>query len=516
MPRALETLALFPGGLSSRQSELHAHGHGQNKLWVAAYFPKLALESLAATSADGPTIVTEIRNGYTCVIAANDKAKALGVKSNLKLSAAFALSDSLEVIERCPESERAKLETLAKQAKQLTSVVSLEPPSALLLEVSGSLKLFGGIEAVKNALAALLRQEQVTAFLCAAPTALAALWLARCGQKDVLSNEKLAGRLSKVPIGAAQWPEKIQALLKGMGIRTIGDCMRLPRDGFARRIGRRYLQEIDKSRGSHDPRSGFEPALELTAHLEFTDEIIGTALLTNLGKKLIQRLIEDLRKHQVCIPGFECVFHHLNRTMTVERIQFAESTQDEDRFISLFVDRLEQIRLIAPVIALSLKAGPAEPAIASDGVLFGNPDGVDSGPVGGGLIERLQARFGMESLYSMDLVDEHRPEAAWEKSRQFLGNKRRPPLVAGLTPQRPLWLLPVPRRLPSTVDNLPCYKTREPLRIKHGPERIESGWWDGREIGRDYYIASSAHGERLWIFQDHCPSRDWYLHGFFG
>ena len=500
MPRALQTLALFPGELSSRQSELRTHEYHENKLWIAAYFPRLALESLVAISTDKATVVTELRNGYARVIAANDAAVALGIKPNLKLSAAFALSESLEVIDPVKLAEDG---------------LRMEPPAALLLEVGGSLKLFGGIEAIKNALALLLLQERVTAHLCAAPTALAALWLARCKQKDVLSYDQLVGSLSKVPIAAAEWPEKIQILLKSMGIRTLGDCMRLPRDGFARRIGRQYLQELDKSRGSHDLRSDFEPALELAAHSEFSDETVSTAVLANLGKKLIQRLVEDLRKRQVRIPGFECVFHHLDRTMTVERIQFAEPTRDEARFIRLFADRLEQIRLVAPVIALSLKAGPVEPAIASHGVLFGNPVEGNSGSEASSLIERLQMRFGMESLYSMDLIDEHRPEAAWAKSRQFLQHKRRPPLATGLAPPRPLWLLPAPRRLPSTADNLPCYKGREPLCIKYGPERIESGWWDDGEIGRDYYIASSIHGERLWIFQNRCPSRDWYLHGFF-
>ena len=137
------------------------------------------------------------------------------------------------------------------------------------------------------------------------------------------------------------------------------------------------------------------------------DETASMAVLANLGRKLVQRLVEDLHKRQVRIAGFECVFHHPDRTMTVERIQFAEPTQDERRFITLLVDRLERIRLSAPVIALSLKAGPADPAIVSHGVLFGDPSGGGSGSEGSSLIERLQARFGLESLYGMDLVDEH-------------------------------------------------------------------------------------------------------------
>jgi protein ImuB len=47
------------------------------------------------------------------------------------------------------------------------------------------------------------------------------------------------------------------------------------------------------------------------------------------------------------------------------------------------------------------------------------------------------------------------------------------------------------------------------------PERIESGWWDGGDIGRDYYAISTERGQRLWIYKDHA-TRGWYLHGLFG
>jgi len=476
----------------------------------------LALEALPATNVEEATVVAESWNGATRITAANEVAIRLGVRPNLKLSAAFALSDSLNVLTRCTESERAKLESLAEQAGRFTSVVSLEPPDALLLEIGGSLKLFGGIEPIKEVLAAVLRQRRITAHFCVAPTALAALWLARSGGSDVLSHQKLAGSLGSVPLVATGWPDKTRALLKSMGIRTLGDCMRLPRDGFARRVGRQYLNELDKSRGSYDLRHEFEPALELSAHCEFSHETASMTLLADQGKQLIECLVEDLRKRQVRIPGFECIFHHLGHALTVERMNLAEPTQDQERLVRLFIDRLEQIHLSAPVAALSLRAGPVEPAVADSGALFRDPDRDDSESAKSSLIERLQARFGMASLYGMDLVDEHRPEAAWGKSRRFLQRKRRPPLAVGGTPRRPLWLLPAPQRLPCTADNLPCYEGCEPLQIEHGPERIESGWWDGGEIGRDYHVACSTHGERLWIFQDHCPSRDWYLHGFFG
>ena len=54
------------------------------------------------------------------------------------------------------------------------------------------------------------------------------------------------------------------------------------------------------------------------------------------------------------------------------------------------------------------------------------------------------------------------------------------------------------------------------LRIVDGPERIETGWWDGEGIARDYYMAVNPRGMRLWIFRNRSRSADWYLHGFFG
>jgi protein ImuB len=50
--------------------------------------------------------------------------------------------------------------------------------------------------------------------------------------------------------------------------------------------------------------------------------------------------------------------------------------------------------------------------------------------------------------------------------------------------------------------------------ILQGPERIESGWWDGKGVARDYYVARRHHGARLWVFQER-HSKRWYLHGVF-
>jgi len=52
------------------------------------------------------------------------------------------------------------------------------------------------------------------------------------------------------------------------------------------------------------------------------------------------------------------------------------------------------------------------------------------------------------------------------------------------------------------------------LQLRSLPRRIESGWWDGFDIARDYFVALSAAGERLWVFRDRRSGR-WFLHGLF-
>ena len=46
-------------------------------------------------------------------------------------------------------------------------------------------------------------------------------------------------------------------------------------------------------------------------------------------------------------------------------------------------------------------------------------------------------------------------------------------------------------------------------------ERIETGWWDGGEVGRDYFVARCAQGDRLWVYRELGGRRRWFLHGWF-
>ena len=53
------------------------------------------------------------------------------------------------------------------------------------------------------------------------------------------------------------------------------------------------------------------------------------------------------------------------------------------------------------------------------------------------------------------------------------------------------------------------------LELVRGPERIESGWWDGHDIARDYFEARHPDGACYWIYRELRARGDWYVHGVF-
>jgi protein ImuB len=129
------------------------------------------------------------------------------------------------------------------------------------------------------------------------------------------------------------------------------------------------------------------------------------------------------------------------------------------------------------------------------------------------LLERLRGRLGTNAVHGIVAVAEHRPELAWSRSaaRSGAASRRDGPLSPWAR-QRPLWLLPGPLPL-SSAEAHRYY--RGVVELSSSAERIESGWWDGRDACRDYYAAVSSAGERLWIYRDR-RSLDWFLHGLFG
>src|SRR5262247_266674 len=117
--------------------------------WLALYLPNLPLEALTrALATPEPQAVAEQHR----IVACDGKAAARGVRPGLSTAAASALARDLVVHPRNPAEETECLLGLAGWAARYTPSVALELPDALALEVSGSLKLFRGLERIAASL----------------------------------------------------------------------------------------------------------------------------------------------------------------------------------------------------------------------------------------------------------------------------------------------------------------------------------------------------------------------------
>jgi protein ImuB len=99
-------------------------------------------------------------------------------------------------------------------------------------------------------------------------------------------------------------------------------------------------------------------------------------------------------------------------------------------------------------------------------------------------------------VHGLAAHSDHRPEHAWRRVEPGEWDPREAPALG----PRPLWLL-------------------EPKKLKEGgftplvgPERIESGWWDGDDAKRDYFVARLPDSSLAWIYRE---EGEWYLHGLF-
>lgn len=452
-------------------------------LWVALCLPRLPLEArlrgrAPSEAADEPWAVVDNRS----VLVGNGAAEALGVRPGNALAAAWALAPQLRVLPRDVAAEARALEAIAAWACQFTAKVSLEPPQGVLLEVAGSLRLFGGPARLMARLRSGLAELGFEALLAAGPTARAALWLARGGGET----------LQALPVGAIDPEPETLALLRRIGVGTLGELMRLPRAGVAARFGEKLLDDLDRALGRvPEPRAYFQPPERFDMQLELPAPVMEAERVLFAARRLLLQMEGFLAARQAGVRGFTLRLSHRHGPPTRIDIGSAAPHRDIEHWQRLLRERLEATALKSPAEAIRLEAAGLAPLAGAAPGLFG--DARSEAEAWERLTERLQARLGGAVVHGLKTHAEHRPERAWRATAASA--------AADLPPgPRPLWLLEPPRRLGEGEFVLLA-----------GPERIESGWWDGDDVRRDYYIA--ACGPSLgWIFRGY---EGWFLHGLF-
>jgi protein ImuB len=526
-------------------------------LWIALYLPDLPLEVVnrvqageasTALMVDLPLAVSDGPDNRPFVLSANPRARAAGVHPGMTVAAACALATGLATLRRDEAREARAVRQVAGWAAQFTPSVVLER-SGVLLEVAASLKLFGGLARLLAQLRTGLASLGFRASFGVAPTPLGAWVLARGGHEQAgvracLEAADLPVRLGELPLSLFDWPRDRLDALAVLGVHCIREALALPRDGFRRRFGAAAQSDLDRALGrAADPRPCFALPDRFSSRIDLPFDVVDTALLDIPVARILAEMEGFLRARGA--GALELVLELEHGRSVPTRLVLGSSAPERAlaRWQRLLRERLGRLELKATVSAVAIHVDTLH-GFGEHSTSF-LPDATRRVQSWHELTERLSSRLEPGALFSVALRDDHRPEQAWLRSdgralrlRPAVGAAVRPgaagaaeasgaesaraggpavPLRTAMPVpkprrERPVFLLERPRVL-VCAESRPQYQG--PLELVSGPERIESGWWDGRPVARDYYVARNRAGEACWIYREPSDPSRWYLHGLF-
>jgi protein ImuB len=446
----------------------------------------------------------------TTLVACNALAHARGVRPGHSLNASIALCAETQFLSRNLESETSLLEVVATHCERYTPMVSIEPPNELLLEVRGSIKLFGGISALMDKIHVDLCSLGLTPQIAMAPTPQSGLWLSRVATKPiVIKPPELVSTIARLPVSYLRWPADIELRLARFGVLTVGDLLRLHRAGLSRRIGHERLEELDCAIGRHrQVRGGHQSRESYRDRVLLDFEIETTGLLSTIIEKRFARLNRYLAKRTLATDRVHIELEHRDREATPVVIGLAWPTSDTSYLTKLMHEYLEKVALPAPVTEIVIRVDRLVPHSSRSQELFGRQllnSAATSTEAQARLLEQLNSRFGADIVQQIALQADYRPEHANALEPASISSAPRPPQIPDSLAARPLWLLSVPKAL-----------HRERWNRVSGPEAIEAGWWDGSAVFREYFRVKSARGAVAWVFRDGQKPRGRFVHGLFG
>lgn len=377
-----------------------------------------------------------------------------------------------------------------------------------------------------------------------------------------------------LPVESLRLDHATVTKLMRLGIRKVGQLIELPRAGLVSRFDAKILERIDQTvharqepiQSLHDaPSLAIEQTLEHpTPMRETIDSVIQDQLsllmaaLDEMGHgviRLVCRIVLECNSISVEMemkpidtqPSSE----HPKRDVRIFQIGLYQPSNDPKHLMWLLAGQLdanlEGNRLKKGmgnfwVKSIGIQATQTAPIVWQQTNLF-ERDALSHRDTIAKLIDGLSSRLGRKAVVAPSLHRNPQPELAfswrpltgWRKDGQIQETKRKLAKAPkrnfadelGLEPpsneawRRPTRLIQPPQKIDvvwDAISNQPStvrYRGDiQRVRETSGPERIDSGWWQGITEQRDYYRVKLDSGPWLWIYRDR-RNATWMLHGEF-
>lgn len=449
----------------------------------------------------------------------------------------------------------------------------LHQSDSLFCDLDGVVHLFGDERRVIDAIHAQMNELDLRAKIALADNATAAWAHAHFNrQPDFISGDDPRTELAPLPVTALRIEPATVMTLGRLGVQTIGALLKLPRSGLASRLGKPLVKRIAQVLGeTHEPLSIYrsEPEYVSTLALEYPTE--DQSILIDRMERLIEEIAASLAASQRGALQLACRLDLSDHSQLEFDIGLFAPTLDKKHLVCLINTCVESRRLPAAVTRITISVSLSGPLRTSQNSLFGNEMGDEMGDTPAQdvslarFIDALSGRMGRDAVLGVKTSDDPLPENAFEvfsltdHQRRKKWNRKiatstrsHKNAIPGNRPdhdsrdhtplrrsgfhspsrhdarRRPVKLLQTP------VPLAPVSLSAQPGRsrpghlpdgfrlagrihrvVNHqGPERIETGWWKGPSVRRDYFVIETDSGRRWWVFRNLVEST-WCLHGHF-
>jgi protein ImuB len=486
------------------------------------------------------------------VAACNAAAFGHGVRLQMPLAEAATLVERREechILPADPAADLAALARLAEHCERFSPLVGWETverrmqnaecrtlgPDHLFLDVTAIGVLFGGEEALAEEVVAELARLGYDARVAIAGT-IGAAWATASselsgrggrGSRRAENGPETQGSAGASPfqswnIELLRIPPETVDLLAQLGITRIEQLLKLPRTSLAARFGEQLAWRLDQLLGAapetivpHRP----PPKFVICRLLEYPAE--NRELVERVIRELVEQLATLLAQQREGAMRLACRLDCVPHRPAVWEVGLFRPSADPKHLWDLARMQLEQQTWPDAVSRVTLAAPLTAPLENRQQELFG-ASCHEAARQWELLIDRLGSRLGPEAVLQAQWTADPVPERAVQLVSlvQAKRQSRSNPRVFSAV-QRPLLLRSPPLALDvlSIVPDGPPVSFRVGGQVQKvaqwwGPERIESGWWRGRSVRRDYYRVAAESGQRYWLFR-RLPDGKWYLHGEF-
>ncbi|MEO5915148.1 MAG: DNA polymerase Y family protein [Luteolibacter sp.] len=294
-------------------------------------------------------------DGKIPLLALNSAARHTGIFAGWPLARALVRCPDLKILSRHPQTEAAMLSELIVFADSFTPDVEIVSPDTLLLDLSATpARATGDFEMISSCC------EEACHALAETPDLARLAVLEPSTRGRFVSTDEL-GRLPLSLLGTLDGGDAFLPLLELLGIRTLQDYRRLPRQDLAERFGSLAGHWHDLVSGKYRRLLRlYRPPESLAQSMDFDDAIHSSEALVFIFNRLLHVLSSRLAARHVAASVLEIRLKLEEGEMRRE-IHLPEPLTDPSALLKPIQTFAESLVLKSPVTGVELNATAAFP-----------------------------------------------------------------------------------------------------------------------------------------------------------